>query len=126
MACTGAGITFHELQCIQKFIAFSYFRFPWIQDVILHALRREADPVITEEKLIEYGVSYACKSPSKSYVYDWETNIYRKIAYDKQFQDELTKLQAVSQKFEGWDKLLFNRDDQDLFYGLYLEIWTEA
>jgi hypothetical protein len=31
IACTGTGITFHELQCIQKFIAFAYFRFPWIQ-----------------------------------------------------------------------------------------------
>ena len=45
---TGTGITYHELQCIQKFIAFSYFRFPWIQQKIVESLRRHIDPVITE------------------------------------------------------------------------------
>lgn len=38
----------------------------------------------------------------------------------------LQKLEQESNNFEGWDTLLFSRDDQDLFYGLYLEIWTEA
>ncbi len=79
IVCTGIGITFHELQCIQKFIAFAYFRFPWIQQKIIEALRRHTDPLITEEKLIEYGANGGCRSPSKSYVYDWEVNIYRKI-----------------------------------------------
>jgi len=35
IAYTELGITFNELQCIQKFIAFSYFLFPWIQDKII-------------------------------------------------------------------------------------------
>lgn len=52
IAYTESGITFHELQCIQKFIAFCYFRFPWIQDKIIKSLSRKLDPIITEEKLI--------------------------------------------------------------------------
>ncbi len=32
----------------------------------------------------------------------------------------LVKLDEVSNKFNGWDSLIFSRDDEDLFYGLFL------
>lgn len=82
--------------------------------------------MISEEKLIEYGANNGCRSPSKSYVYDWEINIYRKIENDPELREMLQKLEKIEENFEGWDNLLFSRDDEDLFYGLYLEIWTEA
>lgn len=41
---TTIGITFHELKCIQKFIAFTYFRFPWLQKVLTRALKKKNDP----------------------------------------------------------------------------------
>lgn len=42
-----SGISFKELSYIQRFIAFSYFRFSWCQQKIVQALKRPTDPVIS-------------------------------------------------------------------------------
>lgn len=68
---TEIGVTFHELQCIQKFVAYAYFRIPWVQENVLKNFQREGDPSINSDKLIEFGASLVAKSPSKSMVYDW-------------------------------------------------------
>ena len=59
---------------------------------MLAVLYRKEDPIISEEKLIEFGAHGGSKSPSKSYVYDWEVNIYRKIVSEREFQDLIAKL----------------------------------
>lgn len=69
--CTTMGLTYHELKCIQKFIGYVYFRCKWIQNLVVSALRKKDDPEFTQEKLIEIGVYYSNKSPSKSVLYDW-------------------------------------------------------
>lgn len=46
---------------------------------MLKAIGKKEDPVISEEKLIEFGASLSCKSPSKSYAYDWESNVFNRI-----------------------------------------------
>lgn len=76
---TKNGITFQELICIQKFISFAYFRFPWCQLIVIDALSKKDDPAISEDKLTEIGASFVSKSPSKSIVYDWETHIFNHI-----------------------------------------------
>lgn len=46
--CTSIGFEYRELRCIQKFIAYAYFRFEWVQTIITKALKRTDDPVISE------------------------------------------------------------------------------
>jgi hypothetical protein len=58
----------------------------------MNSIKRQDDPIITEEKLIELGASQGCRSPSKSYVYDWEVNVYRKIEQEKESQARIDQL----------------------------------
>jgi hypothetical protein len=76
---TAIGFTYHELQCIQKFVAYAYFRFPWLQKKLIRAIKRQGDPVINQEKLTELGACPIEKSPSKSIVYDWEYSLFNEI-----------------------------------------------
>jgi hypothetical protein len=41
------GISYKELNYIQRFIAFAFFRCTWCQDKIIQALQRPNDPVIS-------------------------------------------------------------------------------
>lgn len=38
---TTMGITYHELQCIQKFIGYVYFRCKWIQNLVVNAIKKK-------------------------------------------------------------------------------------
>jgi len=41
------GISFKEVRPLQKFVAFAYFRFNWVQDQIIYALSKKSDPIIS-------------------------------------------------------------------------------
>lgn len=45
------GISFKEVKPLQKFVAFAYFRFNWVQDQIINALSKKTDPVISQDKI---------------------------------------------------------------------------
>lgn len=60
-------------------MAYAYFRLPWCQEEIVKVLQKEDDPAISEDKLAEIGASYALKSPSKNYFFDWEGSVLRLI-----------------------------------------------
>lgn len=113
------GITFQELKCLQRFVAFAYFRLPWVQDVIIYSFGKASDPVLNSQKLSEIGAGIGCKSPSKSYVFDWELFVYGSVRKQSEYITEMVKLQETHEKNREWAKLLFNRDYEDLFYGLY-------
>jgi hypothetical protein len=105
------GISFKELISIHEFIAFTYFRLPWCQEEIVKVLQRKGDPAITEEKLAEIGASYALKSPSKNYFYDWEGSVLRLIRKDEEYLMLVKELnQAKKGNNDNWAKLLFDRD----------------
>ena len=46
-----SGISFKEVEPLQRFIAFCFFRLTWVQNQIIQALSKESDPVISEDKL---------------------------------------------------------------------------
>lgn len=77
--CTTVGLEFRELQCTQKFIAYAYFRYPWIQNILINALKRENDQILTDEKLMEIGAYQGCRSPAKNVLYDWEQCLFLEI-----------------------------------------------
>jgi hypothetical protein len=60
-------------------VAYAYFRSSWCQSKIVEALKLPTDPVISEDKLGEIGASYAMKSPSKSYFYDFSANVLKYV-----------------------------------------------
>lgn len=60
------------MKCIQKFVAYGFFRYKWIRDVVVNAISKPDDPVLSAEKLMEIGVFAGCKSPSKAMIFDWE------------------------------------------------------
>ena len=45
------GISFKEVRPLQKFVAFAYFRYSWVQEQIVTALSKKSDPVLSEEKI---------------------------------------------------------------------------
>ena len=53
-------------------MAYTFFRYEWIRKIIVKALSRPNDPVLTPEKLMEIGVFAGYKSPSKALIFDWE------------------------------------------------------
>lgn len=69
--CTTVGLEYRELKCTQKFIAYAFFRYPWIQRVVINAIKRENDQILTDEKLMEIGAFPGCRSPAKNILYDW-------------------------------------------------------
>lgn len=71
MRSTAVWITYHELKYTQKFVAYAYFRFPWLQRVFIKVIKKESDPTINIEKLTDMGVFQQSKSPSKNMIYDW-------------------------------------------------------
>lgn len=92
MEFTDKGITFKDVLAIHRFVAFVYFRFPWLQREIVQTLAKESDVQISEEKLAEIGASYALKSPSKSYYFDWETSVYKLVKREPEFQQSMQRL----------------------------------
>ena len=64
---------------IQRFVAYAFFRLPWCQAIIVGALSKSTDPVISEEKLGEIGASLSMKSPSRSFFYDYENTALKLI-----------------------------------------------
>lgn len=41
------GLSFKEVAPLQKFVAFAFFRFTWVQNEVTRALAKESDPVIS-------------------------------------------------------------------------------
>jgi hypothetical protein len=113
------GISFKEVGPLQKFVAFAFFRFGWVQDQIIRALSKSTDPPISEEKIAEFGASTRVKSPSRSYVYDWETNVFSLIFRDPKFLNMMGQLEKTTQENPKWAALLFDREYEQLFYGLF-------
>ena len=68
----------------------------------------------------------AVKSPAKNAVYDWEASIFNSVKNQDQYKRALRSLEQLSFSIHDWAKILFNRSDDDLFYGLLIEIWNEA
>lgn len=68
---TGIGLEINELKYSQKFIAYSYFRFPWLQNHFIRQISKSTDPSLSIERLAEIGVGGVIKSPSKNMVFDW-------------------------------------------------------
>lgn len=66
------GLTYHELKCIQKFVAYVFFRYEWVRQTVVRSLSRSDDPILTPEKLMEIGVFAGSRSPSKAIIFDWE------------------------------------------------------
>ncbi len=79
------GISFKEVNYIQRFVAYVYFRLPWCQSIIVDALLKKSDPVISEEKLGEIGASLSMKSPSRSFFYDYENTALKLIQREEEF-----------------------------------------
>ncbi len=92
VSSTTIGVTYHELKCIQKFIAYAFMRLPWIQNHIVKNLSVEGDPLINSDKLIEFGASMSVKSPSKSVVYDWESSIFNRIKNREEFKKAIREV----------------------------------
>ena len=44
---TEIGITYHELECIQKFISYAFFRYEWLRNVVVKAISHPDDPILT-------------------------------------------------------------------------------
>ena len=42
-----SGISFKEVEPLQRFIAFCFFRLTWVQNQIIQALAKESDPVVS-------------------------------------------------------------------------------
>ena len=122
----GKGLTYKEVKAIHRFVAFAYFRFPWCQDQLLGVLARPSDPEVSEERLAEIGASYALKSPSKSSFYDWENAVYSLVRGDSDFKESMTKLKEKAEGNSVWSRLLFDREYDQLLYGVYFELWEEG
>ena len=101
-------------------------RLPWIQNHIVKNLSVEGDPLINSDKLIEFGASMSVKSPSKSVVYDWESSIFNRIKNREEFKKAIREVENLTSEVPDWGNVLFNRTEDDLFYGLLIEIWNEA
>lgn len=82
-------ITYHELKYTQKFVAFAYFRFPWLQKEFVKAIKKSSDPTINLEKLTDIGVFQFSKSPSKNLIFDWDYALFSHIKKEPDY------LQAV-------------------------------
>jgi hypothetical protein len=103
------GINFKELSSLQKFVSYAYFRFSWCQNQVVQALAKESDPVLSEDKIVEIGASTRGRSPSKSYFYDWETNMLSLIKKDEDYQKLMVRLQQTTERNPRWAALLFDR-----------------
>lgn len=90
------GISFKELVALQKFVAYAFFRLAWVQDQIITALARPTDPTLSEERIIEIGASARVRSPSKSYFYDWETNVLSPIRKEDDCQKLMLRLEKAA------------------------------
>ena len=74
---------------------------------------------------MELGIFEGSRSPSKAVIFDWEHLIYMPKAKHHLKEIE-SKLIQTSREYPQWASLIFNRSDEDLFYGIIMEIWTEA
>lgn len=75
---------------------------------------------------MEIGVYASNKSPSKSLVYDWELCLLPHVKNDSRYRQISNNLFETSQSVPKWAELLFNRDDDDLYYGLIIEILNQG
>jgi len=66
--------------------------------------------VISEDKLAELGASRRAKSPSKSFIFDWPTNVFNMIKNDEDFLRLMGKLEKTNKENPKWAGLLFDRE----------------
>lgn len=97
------------MKCVHKLIAFLYFRFPYIQNLVVKSLKHPDDPVFPENTLTEIGLVSNMKTPRKNIAYDWKKSLFSLISSEKDYKDYHTKMDQVLQANSGWEMHLFSR-----------------
>ena len=68
------------------------------------------------------GVFEFSKSPSKTLVFDWDYALFSNIKNDPEYREAFEQLEETVESLPEWSKLLFNRDEEDFYYGFLIEI----